>query len=100
MSRAKASTYIANKYKGRAEDLLRGDFVPMDKRGNKLNGKDAGKDVHGGTWVVCEDKQLVWEEAPEAYKDIWAVGADLVAKGCAERVGWCKGVVSYKVRKE
>lgn len=100
MSRAKASTYIANKYKGRAEDLLRGDFVPMDKRGNKLKGKDAGEDVNGGTWVVCEDKQLVWEEAPEAYKDVWAVGADLVDKGCAERWGWCRGRVSYKVRKE
>ena len=59
-----------------------------------------GTDVNGGTWVVCEDKQLVWEEAGEAYKDVWAVGADLVAKGCAERWGWCRGRVSYKVRKE
>lgn len=100
MSRAKASIYIANKYRGRTEDLLRGDFVPMDKQGNKLKGKDAGEDVNGGTWVVCEDKQLVWEEAPEAYKDVWAVGADLVGKGCAERLGWCRGRVSYKVRRE
>ena len=54
----------------------------------------------GGTWVVCEDKQLVWEEAGEAYKDVWAVGDDLVKKGCAEIWGWCRPLVSYKVRKE
>lgn len=101
MSRAKASTYISNKYKGRAEDLLRGDFMPMDKQGNKLGGRDSGvgEDVMGGTWVVCEEKQLVWEEAAEAYKDVWAVGGDLVGRGCAERWGWCRGRVSYKVRK-
>ncbi len=35
-------------------------------------------------WVVCEDRQLVWEEAREVYKDAWDVGDDLVAKVCAE----------------
>ncbi len=49
---------------------------------------------------MCEEKALVWEEAPEAYKDVWDVGEDLVQKGCAERWGWCRGRVSYKVRKE
>ena len=40
--------------------------------------------------MFCEDKQLVWEEeAPEAYKDVWDVGEDLVAKGCCESWGWC-----------
>ena len=59
-----------------------------------------GRKVHGGSWVVCEDKQLVWEEAPEAYKDVWDVGRDLVDAGAARRVGWCRGLVSYKVRRE
>ncbi len=100
MSRAKAADYVAKKYKGRAEDLLRGDYVAKDSRGNRESREGGGEDLRGGTWVVCEDKQLVWEEAGEAYKDVWAVGEDLVAKGMAERWGWCRGMVSYKVRKE
>ena len=104
LSRAKAATYVAEKYAGKTEDLLRGDFVKADKHGNKQlfqgKGHVPGKDVNGGCWVVCEDKQLVWEEAPEAYKDVWSVGEDLVNQGCVERWGWCRGRVSYKVRKE
>ena len=102
LSRAKAATYVAEKYAGKADDLLRGDFVKADKRGNKIAGGKGGegRGVRGGCWVVCEDKQLVWEEAPEAYKDVWDVGEDLVAKGCCESWGWCRGRVSYKVRKE
>lgn len=102
LSRAKAASYVAEMYAGKTEDLLRGDFVKADKRGNKqFGGRDApGRAVNGGCWVVCEEKQLVWEEASEAYKDVWDVGADLVEKGCAERWGWCRGRVSYKVRKE
>lgn len=26
-----------------------------------------------GTWVICEEKNLVWEEALEAYKDVESV---------------------------
>lgn len=107
MSRAKASSYVAQKYKGRSDDLLRGDFVRADSKGNKyLDGQRAAGEagqrekVTGGAWVVCEDKQLVWEEAPDAYKDVWDVAADLVASGAAEKWGWCRGRVSYKVRKE
>lgn len=102
MSRAKAAGYVSQKYKGKTEDILRGDFVRIDKKGAKSvsGGNCTGEDVNGGTWVICEDKQLVWEEAPEAYKDVWEVGADLVATGAAEKWGWCRGRVSYKVRKD
>ncbi|MCJ1317135.1 hypothetical protein MMC15_002457 [Xylographa vitiligo] len=107
LSRAKALAVVAKKYDGRAEDLLRGDFVRMDAGGNKVGGgkgeredwDGGGRHVRGGTWVVCEDRALVWEEAPEAYKDVWDVGDDLVGAGAAERVGWCWGRVSYKVRR-
>ena len=159
MSRAKALTYLASKYEGRADDILRGDFVKINRRGNKsiANAGDKGivsrassapnsppehtdraasetagesnlsgpevldsasasepnpldtdisnasvkaRSITTGTWVVCEDKALVWEEAAEAYKDVWNVGEDLVEKGAAKWVGWCWGRVSYKVRKE
>ncbi|KAK4695246.1 release factor H-coupled RctB family protein, partial [Lecanoromycetidae sp. Uapishka_2] len=102
MSRAKAAEYVAGKYSGRSDDLLRGDFVRSDKKGNKQAPAECrdGRDVKGGCWVVCEDKELVWEEAPEAYKNVFDVADDLVAKGCAEIVGWCRPLVSYKIRRE
>ena len=160
MSRAKALTYLASKYEGRGDDILRGDFVKINRRGNKANASSGDRSVVStsagptvaasvelthtstseaaddhdsttedstatvssaqtnllntdisnasmkarsiktGTWVVCEDKALVWEEAAEAYKDVWDVGEDLVEKGAAKWVGWCWGRVSYKVRRE
>lgn len=102
MSRAKASAYVAQKYKGRADDLLRGDHM-LDSSGSGTSrgeGEKDGKEVRGGTWVVCEEKSLVWEEAVEAYKDVFAVAEDLAREGVAECVGWCRGRVCYKVRKE
>ena len=62
LSRAKAATYVAEKYGGKSEDLLRGDFVKADKCGNKQfgGGDGPGRDVNGGCWVVCEEKQLIW----------------------------------------
>lgn len=109
MSRAKALSQLPAKYNNKPHDFLRGDYTKIDSKGNKSvantdeNGRDdsrTGRNVNGGTWVICEDKALVWEEAPEAYKDVWDVGDDLVAAGAVERVGWCWGRVSYKVRKE
>ncbi|KAF2447784.1 hypothetical protein P171DRAFT_231752 [Karstenula rhodostoma CBS 690.94] len=79
MSRAKALSTLSQKYK--ASSLL-------EPRGGN------------GTWVVCEAKDLVFEEAPEAYKDVEAVGEDLVEFGAARRVGWCRARVSYKCRDE
>lgn len=79
MSRAKALSSLSHKYTARS--LL----------------EPKGAD---GTWVVCEEKDLVFEEAPEAYKDVEAVGADLVREGAARRLGWCRARVSYKVRDE
>ncbi|KAI4164660.1 MAG: hypothetical protein LQ342_001634 [Letrouitia transgressa] len=102
MSRAKAADYVRKKYRGQEDQLLRGDVVRSEPSSNKKKNKAAAgpEDVFGGTWVICEDKGLVWEEAPEAYKDVWEVGRDLVAKGVAERWGWCRAKVSYKIRNE
>ncbi|KAL1644726.1 hypothetical protein SLS58_004188 [Diplodia intermedia] len=114
MSRAKAFQSLSNKYRGDAEALLKpgkvaaaaaaaagmGRMVDQntDQGGSseEVVGSDAEKGA--GTWVVCEEKQLVWEEAPEAYKDVWAVAGDLVRAGAAEVRGWCAPRVSYKVR--
>ncbi|KAH7095890.1 tRNA-splicing ligase [Paraphoma chrysanthemicola] len=81
MSRAKALSALSSKYKG--QNLLEPRAGDYD-----------------GTWVICDEKDLVWEEAPDAYKDVRAVGQDLVDAGAAQIVGWCRARVSYKVRHE
>ena len=54
--------------------------------------------VFGGR-VICEDKDLLFEEIPEAYKDIESVVKDLVDEGIVKIVATLTPVVTYKVRK-
>jgi release factor H-coupled RctB family protein len=49
-----------------------------------------------GSWVVCGDRQLLFEEAPAAYKRIEQVIADLVAHHLATPVAVTMPVVTYK----
>jgi release factor H-coupled RctB family protein len=49
-----------------------------------------------GSVVVCGDRQLLFEEAPGAYKRIEQVIADLVAHGLATPVVSTVPVVTYK----
>ncbi|MEU7873689.1 RNA ligase RtcB family protein [Dactylosporangium sp. NPDC049140] len=49
-----------------------------------------------GSLVVCGDRQLLFEEAPTAYKRIEQVIADLVAHGLATPVAVTVPVVTYK----
>jgi RNA-splicing ligase RtcB len=81
MSRAKALSSLAQKYKGQ----------------NILEPRSTDTE---GTWVICDEKDLVFEEAPDAYKNVEAVGQDLVDAGAAIVVGWCRARISYKVRNE
>ncbi|KAH7388711.1 tRNA-splicing ligase RtcB-domain-containing protein [Pyrenochaeta sp. MPI-SDFR-AT-0127] len=81
MSRAKALYSLSQKYKG--QNILEPRATDIE-----------------GTWVICDEKDLVFEEAPDAYKDVEAVGQDLVDVGVADVIGWCRARVSYKVRNE
>ncbi|KAJ4320172.1 hypothetical protein N0V94_003533 [Neodidymelliopsis sp. IMI 364377] len=81
MSRAKALSSLSQKYRG--QNILQ-------PRPGEIE----------GTWVICDEKDLVFEEAPDAYKDVQAVGQDLVGAGVAKIIGWCRARVSYKVRNE
>ncbi|WP_433719614.1 RNA ligase RtcB family protein [Actinoplanes sp. CA-051413] len=49
-----------------------------------------------GSLVVCGDRQLLFEEAPTAYKRIERVVGDLVAHGLATSVAETVPVVTYK----
>ncbi|KAI9103837.1 tRNA-splicing ligase RtcB-domain-containing protein [Phlyctochytrium arcticum] len=53
--------------------------------------------VFGGT-VICEDKDLLCEEAPEAYKDISNIIDDLVQIGAVRVVAVLQPLVTYKMR--
>jgi release factor H-coupled RctB family protein len=52
-----------------------------------------------GSYVICEDKELLYEEAPQAYKKIGIVIDDLVREGLAEVVAILRPLVTYKVRR-
>lgn len=52
-----------------------------------------------GSRVICEDRQLIFEEAPQAYKDIHRVVADLVEAGLIDVVATLRPLVTYKVRR-
>ncbi|KAF2463183.1 release factor H-coupled R [Lindgomyces ingoldianus] len=82
ISRSKALSSFSQKYKN--HNLL----------------LEPGTGPNKGTWVICDEKDLVYEEAPEAYKDVYAVSEDLVKEGVAEIVGLCRARISYKVRNE
>lgn len=49
--------------------------------------------------MICEDKELLYEEAPQAYKNISIVIDDLVQEGLVDVVATLKPVVTYKVRR-
>jgi release factor H-coupled RctB family protein len=51
-----------------------------------------------GSAVICEDRDLLYEEAPEAYKKIDGVIADLVEAGAASVIATFRPLITYKVR--
>ncbi|HEX7653642.1 MAG TPA: RtcB family protein, partial [Verrucomicrobiae bacterium] len=53
-----------------------------------------------GSRVICEDRDLLYEEAPGAYKNIEAVIGDLVAAGLIQVVATLRPLLTYKTRKE
>lgn len=49
-----------------------------------------------GTRVVCNDKNLLYEEAPQAYKNIETVIDDLVSEGLARVIASFRPLITYK----
>ncbi|RPB03311.1 release factor H-coupled R [Choiromyces venosus 120613-1] len=91
MSRNEARS-LSRKYNNDVKVLT--EMKPMEMRNG---GK--GKVVTSG-YVVCDEKELVWEEAVEAYKDVEVVARDLEKCGAARVIGKCIPKVTYKVRNE
>lgn len=51
-----------------------------------------------GSQVICEDRRLIYEEAPQAYKDIQRVVADLEHAGLVRVIAQLRPLLSYKTR--
>jgi release factor H-coupled RctB family protein len=52
-----------------------------------------------GGRVICEERDLLYEEAPDAYKNIEVVIADLVAAGLVSVIATLRPLLTYKTRK-
>lgn len=52
-----------------------------------------------GSRVICEDRELLYEEAPEAYKDIDGVIAALLEAGLCRVIAVLRPVITYKTRR-
>lgn len=74
--------------RGDVRDRLRGRYRPADLAQTALGGR-----------VICEDRDLLYEEAPEAYKDIDTVVAALVEAGLCRIVATLRPLITYKTRR-
>lgn len=65
----------------------------------RLLGKFSKKDVKNGNFsydLVCKDKSLIYEEAPEAYKNIDRVIQDLIEFDLIKVIAKLKPIITYK----
>jgi len=65
---------------------------------HKYRVEDLARTELGGR-VICEDRELLYDEAPQAYKDIAQVIADLEAAALVETIAVYRPVLTYKVRR-
>jgi release factor H-coupled RctB family protein len=52
-----------------------------------------------GSRVICEDRELIYEEAPQAYKAISQVIEDLKSAGLIDVIGTLRPLITYKTRR-
>ena len=82
---------------GAGRKYHRGDSRERFKK--KFSVKDL-QQTNMGSCVICEDKNLLYEEAPEAYKDINVVIDDMVSYGIIKVVAVLKPIITYKTRRK
>ncbi|MEO0886335.1 MAG: RNA ligase RtcB family protein [Cyanobacteria bacterium J06648_10] len=76
-------------------------WVRSESKGRlkKYRPEDFFKTDLGGL-VICEDKALIYEEAPQAYKNIDVVIQDMVDAGLIRVLAVLKPVLNYKTRRK
>ena len=65
---------------------------------HKYKVKDMERNKYGGR-IICEDRELIYEEAPQAYKDIEQVISDLKNAGLINIIATYKPLLTYKHRR-
>ncbi|MBF0397676.1 MAG: RNA ligase RtcB family protein [Desulfobacterales bacterium] len=55
--------------------------------------------TQNGNYVICEDKDLLYEEAPQAYKNIDTVIEDMLQAGLIKIIATLSPIITYKMRK-
>ncbi len=70
-----------------SKSRLKNRYSPDDLQRTKL-----------GSRVICDDRALLYEEAPEAYKDITQVIGDLVDAGLIHLIARFHPVITYKTQ--
>jgi release factor H-coupled RctB family protein len=93
------------------EQLAQGGYSLAHGAGRKWKRTDAKGRLEGrykvqdltvtasGSRVICKAKDLLYEEAPQAYKNIDRVVNDLVAAGMIELVASFQPLITYKTRR-
>ena len=61
----------------------------------KFKAKDLLRTTLGGR-VICEDKELLYEEAPQAYKDVDVIIEVLEGAGLIKLIATYKPLITYK----
>lgn len=70
-----------------------------DRMRSKYNAKALTQTGLGGL-VICESRDLLFEEAPEGYKKIETVITDMVEAGLIKVLAVMRPLITYKARKE
>lgn len=88
---------------GAGRKMSRHDAIEKLARGTRrwsrtVSVKDLERTKFGSV-VICEDRMLMMEEAPEAYKPIHQVVQDLVDHGLVNVVALLKPVLTYKMKR-
>jgi release factor H-coupled RctB family protein len=98
------SSYLVQPSPGREDVLLSiahgaGRKIPRGEAYGKLNRLYRREDLAANPWggrVVCGEEQLLWEEAPECYKDISSVIGDLEDAGLLSVIAVLQPMVTFK----
>ena len=75
-------------HRGDSRERFRRKFSVKDLQQTKM-----------GSCVICENKDLLYEEAPQAYKDIDVVIDDMLGHGVIKVVAVLKPIITYKTRR-
>ncbi|WML33369.1 RNA ligase RtcB family protein [Clostridium sp. OS1-26] len=98
------NSYIVRPINGSIDtgfSIAHGAGRKWDRNGCKerLLGKFSKKDIKSGNFsynLVCKDKSLIYEEAPEAYKNIDRVIQDLIEFDMIKVIAKLKPLITYK----